>query len=181
MQKRLHNLQSHQIGKYLPQFAIHLVLHRALYCSCCNTQPVRVHAVWKFQSPVPRGSVFSKGQTTYIYGTLSHYFKDNVHDCCSGILLFLRILYQSFTMRWRNYIHYKMWDEITYPGPDFTTVPLKFGMDKIFHITLCWASNYLCVPGLKSIHLGEKGPWYESNWIRHGRLAIDLAYKDQLW
>ena len=28
-----------------------------------------------------------------------------------------------------NYMHYKMWNEITSPFPDFNVTPLKFGMD----------------------------------------------------
>ena len=30
-----------------------------------------------------------------------------------------------------NYIHYKVWNEITYPFPTLTVVPLEFGKRKI--------------------------------------------------
>ena len=34
----------------------------------------------------------------------------------------------NFNLAWiSNYIHYKVWDEITYPFPNFNRQPLKFG------------------------------------------------------
>ena len=34
--------------------------------------------------------------------------------------------------RWvNNYIHHDVWDEITYPFPNFNSAPLKFGMVQV--------------------------------------------------
>ena len=42
-----------------------------------------------------------------------------------------------------NYIHYGMWDKITYPFPNFNTATT----DEWFHPTIYLASDYLSTPG----------------------------------
>ena len=59
-----------------------------------------------------------------------------------------------------NYIHYKVWDEITYPFPNFCW---SLGMDKLFHPTIYWAYNYLSMMGLKLIQV--KGAPVEVNFL----------------
>ena len=54
-----------------------------------------------------------------------------------------------------NYIHYKAWDEITYP---FQTSTVQTGMDMPFHPTLYWACDCLPMPGLKLIYGNKRGP-----------------------
>ena len=44
-----------------------------------------------------------------------------------------------------NYIHYKVWDEITYTFLNCSRWSL--GMDKSFHPTISWACNYLSMLG----------------------------------
>ena len=46
-----------------------------------------------------------------------------------------------------NYIHYKEWDEITYPFLNFNGC------------TLYWACDYLSMLGLKLNHVSKRGPW----------------------
>ena len=50
-----------------------------------------------------------------------------------------------------NYIHHNVWDEITYPLPNFKGC------------TLYWASHYLSMPGLKLNHLSKSSPY--DKWI----------------
>ena len=50
-----------------------------------------------------------------------------------------------------NYIHYKVWDEMTYPFANL-------GMDKLFHPTLYCVCNQLSMLGLKLIHDSKRGP-----------------------
>ena len=45
--------------------------------------------------------------------------------------------------------------------------PLKFEMDKQFHLTLHWACDYLSVLGLKSIYVNKKAPRERSNYCWH--------------
>ena len=52
-----------------------------------------------------------------------------------------------------NYIHYKMWNEITYTFPNFN----RLGIDKYFRPTLYWACDYLSMSGSKLNHVGKKG------------------------
>ena len=58
-----------------------------------------------------------------------------------------------------NYIHYYVWDNITYPFPypNDATADV-FGMDTLFHPTLYWACDYLSMLGLRLIHVSERGP-----------------------
>ena len=55
-----------------------------------------------------------------------------------------------------NYIHYKLWDEITYPLLNFNGTSL--GMNKWFHPTFYWACDYLSMLGLKLNHISKRGP-----------------------
>ena len=43
-----------------------------------------------------------------------------------------------------NYLHYKVWDEITYPFPNFNGATVEvMGMDRWFHLTCFWSYDYL--------------------------------------
>ena len=58
-----------------------------------------------------------------------------------------------------NYIHCKVWDEITYPFLNFNGCNHRsLGMDKLFHLTLYQACNYLSMHGLKLNHVSKRGP-----------------------
>ena len=56
-----------------------------------------------------------------------------------------------------NCIHYKVWDEITYPFLNFNGAAVgmscSLGMDKLFHPTLYRACDYLSKLGLKLNHV----------------------------
>ena len=53
-------------------------------------------------------------------------------------------------------IHYKVWDEITFPFQNFQQRSCwSLGMDKEFHPTPYWACDYLSMSGLKSIHISK--------------------------
>ena len=58
-----------------------------------------------------------------------------------------------------NYIHYKLWDEITYPFPNVngcTVEVLEWINDFILHfITLC---DYLSMQGFKLNHVSKRSP-----------------------
>ena len=51
-------------------------------------------------------------------------------------------------------MHYKVWDEITYPFPN-----LNGCTDEVWEATLNCACDYLSMPGLKLIHVSKRGPW----------------------
>ena len=60
-----------------------------------------------------------------------------------------------------NYIHYKMWDEITNPFPDFNGANVEvWEWDKLFHTTLHCTRDYLSMLGLRLIHVSKRGPWW---------------------
>ena len=56
-----------------------------------------------------------------------------------------------------DYIHYKVWDEITYPFLNCWSL----GMDEWFHLTLYQAYDYLSMMGLKLNHVSKRGPRYQ--------------------
>ena len=56
-----------------------------------------------------------------------------------------------------DYIHYKVWDEITNPFLNCWSL----GMDKWFHPTLYQAYDYLSMMRLKLNHVSERGPRYQ--------------------
>ena len=49
-----------------------------------------------------------------------------------------------------NNIHYRVWDEITYPFPNSTVQPFT---------TVYWTRDYLSILGLKLTMLAKRGPW----------------------
>ena len=51
-----------------------------------------------------------------------------------------------------------MWDEITYPIPNFDGRTVDVRMDKSFHPTLYWACYYLSMLGLKVICISKRVP-----------------------
>ena len=52
-----------------------------------------------------------------------------------------------------------MWDEITYPFPNFSgaAVEVEVGGDKKLYSTLHWPSDYLSMLSLKLIHTSARG------------------------
>ena len=61
-----------------------------------------------------------------------------------------------------NYIHYNVWDEITYPFLNFQRCKRwSLGVDKYFHPTLYWVYDYLYMLGLKLNHVNKRCHWYE--------------------
>ena len=56
-----------------------------------------------------------------------------------------------------NYTHHKVWDEITYPFPNFNNAPLKFGNGYVIssHTLL---GDYLFMLGSKLIHASKSRP-----------------------
>ena len=68
--------------------------------------------------------------------------------CHQGLLLTL------FPARISNCAHYKLWDEITYPFPNFN----GWGMHKWFHPTLYRTCDFLSMNGLKLTHVSKKWP-----------------------
>ena len=57
-------------------------------------------------------------------------------------------------------IHYKVWDEIIYPFPNWECL----GMDKSFHPILYWTGDYLSMLGMKLTHFSKMGPILQ--WVR---------------
>ena len=52
-----------------------------------------------------------------------------------------------------------MWDEITYPFPNFNGATVDvWEWDKQFHFTLYNICNYLSMLGLKLIHVSQRDP-----------------------
>ena len=90
-----------------------------------------------------------------------------------------------------NHIHYKVWDEITYPflnfdGANYLSIPKlrSLGMDKYFHPTLYNGCDYLPVLGLKLNHVGKRGPrgpFYQQRWakpaLRVGHVWVIISWK----
>ena len=79
-----------------------------------------------------------------------------------------------------NYIHYKMWNEITYPFLHFNggTVEVQ-GMDKWCHPTLYCACDYSSMLELKLTHVSKRGyctsVWpCEVIWRQNLRLVISV-------
>ena len=66
----------------------------------------------------------------------------------------------NFNPAWiNNYIHYKVWDEITYLVPNSNgCTHWSLRMDRWLHPMLYWASNYLSMLGFKLIHFSKRGP-----------------------
>ena len=56
-----------------------------------------------------------------------------------------------------NCIYFKVWDEITYPFPNFNGC-------RYFHITLYNVCNYFSMLGLKLIHVSKRGHWGCFQW-----------------
>ena len=59
-----------------------------------------------------------------------------------------------------NFIHYKMWNEITYPFPNFNGVEIWELTDDYFHLTLNWTCDYLIRLGLKLNHVSKRSPYF---------------------
>ena len=62
-------------------------------------------------------------------------------------------------LAWKsNYIHYKVWDEITYPFPNVNSAT-----------TLYWTCDYLSMLGLKIMPCYQKGSqlWYKITYFAH--------------
>ena len=62
-----------------------------------------------------------------------------------------------------------MWDEITYPLPNFSGAAVwSLGMDKYFHPTLYWVWDYLSMLGIELIHVTKSdssiGPRQAISW-----------------
>ena len=83
-----------------------------------------------------------------------------------------------------NHIHYKVWDEITCPFPNFITCTLKFGNGWVISShTLLQACDYLSMQGLKSIQVSKRGPRWQINsmatWPDFGTLSdISMTLHD---
>ena len=60
-----------------------------------------------------------------------------------------------------NYIHYKVWDEITYPFL-FLNFNGCLGVDKQFHPTHYNGCYYLSMLGFKLNHVSERGPGHNT-------------------
>ena len=74
-----------------------------------------------------------------------------------------------------NHMLSKMWDEMTYPFPNFNGGRFhrwSLGMDKSFHPTHYNGCNYLSMLGLKLIHVSKRG--YS---ISHG-ICTQFCYGD---
>ena len=62
-----------------------------------------------------------------------------------------------------DYIHYNVWDEITYPFLNFNCATVdvyKWISSCILHFT--GACDYLSMLGLKSNHVSKRGYWHEA-------------------
>ena len=70
------------------------------------------------------------------------------------------LYHRHFPSAWiSNYIHCKVWDEITCTFSNFNGKHRwSLGMDKLFHPTLYNGRNYMSMLGLKLIHVSKKGP-----------------------
>ena len=67
--------------------------------------------------------------------------------------------YSSTFIPVSNCIHYKVWDEITYPFPKHQQCNRwGVGMDKYFHYKLYQACDYLSMLGLKLNYVSKRGP-----------------------
>ena len=71
-----------------------------------------------------------------------------------------------------NYIHYKVWDEITYRW--------SLGMDEKIHPTLYWPCNYLSMLGLKSNHVSKMGPRWMSMDHRGGKSTLVHPWSERM-
>ena len=71
--------------------------------------------------------------------------------------------------KWKsNYIHHKVWDEITYPIRNFNGCTVEvWEKDKQFHPTLYNGCNYLSMLGLKLNHVSKRAPSiFGHQWFR---------------
>ena len=53
-----------------------------------------------------------------------------------------------------NYVHYKVWDEIIYPFPNFNSAAVEVWECIYYFISHWWACDYLSMLGLNVIHTG---------------------------
>ena len=61
-----------------------------------------------------------------------------------------------------NYIHYDMWDEITYPFPNSNGATVEVWEWISYFIPLQWACGYLSMLGLKLIRVSKSTHWWWS-------------------
>ena len=66
-----------------------------------------------------------------------------------------------------NYIHYKVWGEITYPCLNFNGATV---------VTLNWACDYLSMLGLKLNHVSKRGYWCFEYICHFGMIYSTLLF-----
>ena len=74
----------------------------------------------------------------------------------------LPILWVALIPAWiSNYVHCKVWDEITYPFPNFNggTVEVWEWISNFIPPFTSWACDYISMLGLKLNHVSNRGPW----------------------
>ena len=73
----------------------------------------------------------------------------------------------------------KVWDEITYPFPNFSGCAVEvWKMDKLFHTTLYNWCNYLSILWLKLINVSKRGLWslFIKPSIRYSWLILTFLF-----
>ena len=81
-----------------------------------------------------------------------------------------------------NYMPSKVWDEITYPFPNYTAANRwSFGMDKKLHLTFYNGCNYLSILGLKLNHVSKRPPWgLMWSWKYHHLFPASASKRHQI-
>ena len=72
---------------------------------------------------------------------------------------------QRYPARISNYIHHKVWAEITYPFPNCTVEVWEWKNHSIPHFTKHVNCEYLSLQRLKIIHVCKRGPWKICAWF----------------
>ena len=99
-------------------------------------------------------------QTCTIYMGRSVYWNKHCILAYKSLGPLLLTWFNPFILTWvSNYIHYKVWDEITYPFPNFNGAAVEV-WEWISNFTPhCWAYDYLTMLRFKLIHVSKRGLW----------------------